>query len=339
MSARPGLEKDQLNPYHRPMLLRRRALVVATAGAVTSSTFLVAAVGGSCSLEGIAGAPPLTTTTKPTTTTTTKPTTTLPSTTTAAASCPSDMAPVVNVRPGFPEKTFCIDRTEVRNDAYAVFVAAVGNNPQTDPPACDWNTKYASSADGGAPDLPVVSIDWCDAYAYCAFVGKHLCGNVSNGGAADSAARDSNSDQWYVACSNNNATKYPYGNVLTYPTCNACDPTNCVIGGPADAGYTVAQAAPVGSFPGCVASTSTPGSSGPLDMSGNVWEWENACEDAGADAGGPGTDLCYWRGGSFSVTYARRQCLACASQPCGLSYGPRNTVAPDVGLRCCKELP
>jgi formylglycine-generating enzyme required for sulfatase activity len=230
--------------------------------------------------------------------------------------------------------SFCIDRLEVKNADYAAFVAGASTKPQADPPECAWNTHYASAVDAGDPDLPVVAIDWCDAYAYCASVGKHLCGAVGDGGPVDFAARDTASAQWVTACSNSFTTKYPYGDVLNYEICNACDPdAGCIIDASASAPPHVNPGATkVGSFPQCGAS------GGPLDLSGNVWEWEASCDPTGGDAG-PAKDTCSMRGGSFLVPYLRRQCLACSVEACGLAIGDRSATAVDVGFRCCKELP
>src|SRR5271155_845872 len=93
-------------------------------------------------------------------------------------SCPSDMVEIPN-----GTTSYCIDRLEVTNQAYAEFLADVdAAAPQQPPGKCEWNADYAPAAavDAGA-DLPVLGVDWCDAYAYCAWANKRLCGAMDGG--------------------------------------------------------------------------------------------------------------------------------------------------------------
>ena len=62
-----------------------------------------------------------------------------------------------------------------------------------------------------------------------------------------------------------------------------------------------------------------------MDLSGNVWEWENAC------AGSTGeNDQCYVRGGGFASYETDLRCASNASQPHN-----RNFHHLAVGFRCC----
>jgi formylglycine-generating enzyme required for sulfatase activity len=173
--------------------------------------------------------------------------------------------------------SFCIDRTEVSVESYAVFVAAVmpGNDPNQ-PASCAWNTSYAPAISATAPDHPVLGVDWCDAYAYCAWAGKRLCGKIGGGPNPYDSFADKASSQWYAACSQDGLKAFPYGDVYDPLACNGGDDPNP---GPA----------PVGGTPGCEG-----GYPGIFDMSGNVWEWEDSCA---ADTGA--TDACRARGGSL----------------------------------------
>ena len=70
---------------------------------------------------------------------------------------------------------------------YAAFLAA--GPPLSLLPAGVCSFKKSFVPDGvfppsGGAALPVTSVDWCDAAAYCTFAGKHLCGKVGGGSSA-----------------------------------------------------------------------------------------------------------------------------------------------------------
>lgn len=198
-----------------------------------------------------------------------------------------------------------VDRIEVTREAYDVFLADPPSLPL--PVPCDWKTTFAPACegvDGGAGAagqdgaLPVVCVDWCDAQAYCASQGRSLChGSYVN------AAVVEDSD-WYAVCSNLGASAYPYGATYDDEVCNGLE-------------HSGDGVLPAEGQAACVTD------SGVLNMSGNVWEWVDECDDAsGAD------DACNVRGGSFNYD---AQALAC-----------RSKIAPDraarsseYGFRCC----
>jgi formylglycine-generating enzyme required for sulfatase activity len=156
-----------------------------------------------------------------------------------------------------------------------------------------------------------VWVDWCDAYAFCSWAGKHLCGAIQGGSSSEANAANPQVDEWYVACSTDGANVYPYGgNTYVEGKCNDSE---------AKAGLRA-----VATFPGCVG-----GYSGIFDMNGNVYEWEDACAVAvGA------SDSCVIRGGAFDFS--------------GTGYGGCNTyfndytversdTYDDTGFRCCDD--
>jgi hypothetical protein len=64
-------------------------------------------------------------------------------------------------------------------------------------------------------------------------------------------------------------------------------------------------------------------------MSGNVWEWEDACDvDASNESGA--FDLCRRRGGSFTQL-EQNEGLECADA----SAQPRRQASDNLGFRCC----
>jgi formylglycine-generating enzyme required for sulfatase activity len=215
------------------------------------------------------------------------------------AKCPSRTGPpMVDVGP------FCIDSTEVTQKDYGLFLAAKANDTSGQPDVCAGNLSYAPDPTVGvAPDMPARAIDWCDAFAYCAWAGKRLCGKIGGGAVPPLALSlvEPSIDQWYYACSNNGKNEYPYGNTYDPSVCAGDLPTSPVT--------------PVGSHPKCEG-----GFPGIFDMSGNVWEWEDACDDAGS---------CLMRGGSIEHP---APVLACNYVKL---FGSRSAMLFDVGVRCC----
>ncbi|NVB42898.1 SUMF1/EgtB/PvdO family nonheme iron enzyme [Pseudenhygromyxa sp. WMMC2535] len=200
-----------------------------------------------------------------------------------------------------------IDATEVSNAAYAPMLEVVFDASVL-PAGCDWKSAFEPEgwADELVGELPVVGVDWCDAAVYCAWVGKSLCGDVAGGPASYETAEDPVTDLWYRACSNDGARDYPYASSYEPEACN---------GG--DAGLDDLQA--VGSMASCEG-----GLSGLFDMSGNVWEWTDACEVSGGDFDTP----CRRRGGS---RHSDEDNLRCAVN----STRPRSDRDNAVGFRCC----
>jgi formylglycine-generating enzyme required for sulfatase activity len=218
-----------------------------------------------------------------------------------ASRCPGKAGPLmVDIGP------FCIDSTEVTVGHYRAFLL---DSPSTSlqPPFCDWNS-YTPDPWPQAPNtLPVSGVTWCDAYAYCAWAGKRLCGAIDGGSVVftDQTETDPNGDQWYRACSHG-AHAYPYGDTYDPSACN---------GPERDAGPL-----PVASLSGCQG-----GYPGLFDMVGNVAEWEDSC--GSTDAGR--MDTCAIRGGSFLSPSG-------VEQQCGfLGNVEDREFMGDVGIRCC----
>ncbi len=205
---------------------------------------------------------------------------------------------------------YCIDATEVTNAQYAAFLAT---SPQSnpDPGPCSQETSLAPEfgwpAAAQDSNLPVVNVDWCDARAYCVSAGKKLCG--APGGVSGSALDDKDPDTslWYSACSSIGADLFPYGNTFAAATCNGADAQN-------------AKTLDVDLPASCINSDSA----SIFDMSGNVWEWEDACEDDTP------TGRCKLRGGSFR---SNADSLTCAAA----DLTARNSKFDDFGFRCCAE--
>jgi formylglycine-generating enzyme len=238
----------------------------------------------------------------------------------AGGPCPDDM---VHASDAELDVSFCIDRTEVTQARYVAFLSAVGADPaQTEQPGeCAFNQELTHTPDGSCPDfttasdLPVWCVDWCDAYAFCAWAGKRLCGALGGGTLALDAPVTS--DEWHFACSGGFMTTYPYGNDPMVGACNI--PNENTPEDPSDNNTK----APVGSYPACEG-----GLAGLFDMQGNVSEWIDRC-DPGT---GNGDEECSQRGGHTFGTAVYWRCNNLDES------GARNDPdAREVGFRCCRD--
>jgi formylglycine-generating enzyme required for sulfatase activity len=114
--------------------------------------------------------------------------------------------------------------------------------------------------------------------------------------------------QWLYACSAGGTNAYPYGTTYEPGTCQ----------GGSTPGASIS---PVASSPQCVG-----GYPGIYDMSGNVWEWVDAC--------GNDTDyqaFCSSFGGGYASPDADLTCLS-------ERWWTRVDGAADLGFRCCADL-
>jgi hypothetical protein len=235
------------------------------------------------------------------------------------AGCPTTMAKVT-AGSGY----YCVDPQLASFQDYTNWLAQ--NPPLTSQPSgaiCSWNTTLAlaSSDTNFAASHPLypATVDWCDAQAYCLAHRKHLCGAIGGGSLAfnSSAATDATQSEWYNACSSGGANTYPYGNTYGPTTCDGHDN-----------GGGTAYYVNVGSLTGCVTPT------GIYDLSGNAYEWEDACN------GTTGTnDLCHVRGGSYQSFSGDLACNAYLGPSGGVAVYDRgrSTIgnASAVAFRCC----
>jgi formylglycine-generating enzyme required for sulfatase activity len=228
------------------------------------------------------------------------------------AACPGTGGPGMVRLP----RGYCIDRTEVTRSQYETWLAT---NPTTagQDPRCDWNTTFTppgwcamvacQGADCGAH--PQACVDWCDAFAYCKAVGKRLCGARSGGPVeyGDGYA-DASQSQWYNACTSGGVHAFPYGDTYEKVRCNGSD-------------SGLAMTAAAGSLAGCQSPAAF--YDGVFDLSGNLAEWEDACDGAtGAE------DKCRLRGGSYDTYYLGMDCNQDYSVRRGL-------ITQTQGIRCC----
>jgi hypothetical protein len=223
--------------------------------------------------------------------------------TTDCGSCPTNT--MIYVATG----DYWIDATEVTNTAYASFLQA-GPSLSLQPAECAFNGTYVPTNSWPAtdrPNDPVAWVDWCDAYAYCAWAGKRLCGAIDGGPSPYASFKNAAVNQWYNACSEGGALTYPYGATYDMNACNGGDLTR--------------NPWNVGSQSSCEG-----GLEGLYDMSGNVWEWEDSCAASTGQ-----TDYCRARGGSFWSSESTLRCQAATSTTA------RSAVNRNLGFRCCAD--
>ena len=265
---------------------------------------------------------------------------------------------------------YCIDEIEVTKYQYDKFITAnvliddqeafckppVNKSfiPRGGWPVIEAPPSFPNQPNTGKAfnySLPVHYVDWCDAYAYCKWAGKQLCGSVTGGAVAFDQANNAESGAWYNACSAQGALTYSYGNAFQAFTCNggvdasfsdnaACGPVanqrsgyGCV--GRGDEGIYSSNNGDVnGSYTIVYHAGCAGGVSGLYHMIGNVAEWENSCD------GTLPTSNCRVRGGSYTAGPENDAVLRCTSNrieqrvPPPPSAGEADPLA-DIGIRCC----
>ncbi|MBI3449037.1 MAG: formylglycine-generating enzyme family protein [Acidobacteria bacterium] len=252
---------------------------------------------------------------------------------------PNDMVAFPEERPvrKVSVKAFRIDRFETTNAEYRKFVVAARTlHPNScsplEPPGSDHTPPalWWDDLEWNADVKPVNGVNWFDAYAYCAWVGKRLPTEA----------------EWERAARGSDGRRYPWGNEPPGPvlvgnfadeTVKRLNPKWKIVPNYVD-GF--AHTAPVGSFP--------KGASpyGVEDMAGNVWEWvadwwePNAYGDPNApptgvakDPKGPESGTArVLRGGSWDATGNF------------LRVSARHSQTPtykgiSLGIRCAQDVP
>jgi formylglycine-generating enzyme required for sulfatase activity len=224
--------------------------------------------------------------------------------------CPGHLPGPALVEVASASGPYCVDSTEVTNAHYAAFVAAQAQVAM--PTRCESVTTFQPDVSNwpiaGLEDTPVVRVSWCQAFAYCSWAHKRLCGRIGGGSLAVMYQTDATVSQWFNACSRGKTRVYPYGDTYDPNICAGPLATNNA--GPL---FVAKQRGCEGGFPGL------------FDMSGNVWEWGDTCDPPG------GNDFCRARGGAFDSGDNE---FACDSYRLWKMTG----AASDIGFRCCLDL-
>lgn len=192
---------------------------------------------------------------------------------------------------------FEMDKFEVTNDDFAMFVDATGYQTYAEVQGASQNWRNYAEGKG---NHPVVKVTWNDAAAFCEWAGKRL----------------PTEEEWEKAARGDDGRAYPWGNEF--------DPAKANVKDTGIRGTTA-----VGSFPDGASPY------GVEDIAGNVWEWTASWFKAypGSTTDNPyfGERFRVTRGGAWfeeapQVTTFNRN-----------AADPEITANDDLGFRCVRD--
>jgi formylglycine-generating enzyme len=238
-----------------------------------------------------------------------------------------------------------VDAHEVTQAEYAAFVTAVGtdqSNPALFPAACAANKLAPDTAcladatvcdqPGDCDKHPQVCVDWCDAFAYCASKGQHLCGKIGTGAMVPFDDFDKPGvDEWTNACTVGGRFDYAVDFTDGKAFAGLTDGQKCNL---RFGGTNTTVAVDDAKYNNC--GHQAKGYETERHLLGNVREWENSCKKVATAPDASMSDLCHTRGASFAEKDAAGQQVSLTAMRC--DKGPelaRAGVAPDLGFRCC----
>lgn len=226
---------------------------------------------------------------------------------------------------------YWIDRTEVTNDMFGLFVSQSGYQTYAEKagvseimnlatskmetiPGADWQHPQGPASDlSELGDHPVVQVSWYDALAYCQWAGRRLPTEA----------------EWEKAARGMDARDFPWGDDFDGTLLNFADASLNAFWGDNDFDDGYQFTAPVGSYPMGASPYDI------LDMAGNAWEWANDWADesyyqdspASNPGGPPSGDNRIVRGGSWHD-------IADGQLAAYRGWATPDTTSSTLGIRC-----